>query len=645
MVDPCVVAYDSGRISLRQPAIWLPCSGEHCYNRGSMATRSGRAYLLAPLIYLAVIAGLLFLQFSSGERFARTVGAMSVSGSRFTPSEGDGVGIRSVRLAFRGLVLEFSEDAGLVVETSTELIELPPVDIAYGEDEVVVYFGNDVELVAQDLSHEYGELHLRFDIGSHAGPASRVSVPFQLNSDTTVLGDDPGSIVSVQAGDQTYFFTAPGQSVIDPTNRKIVLAGTNAEQTIRYVQASTDGRSVVNTYFRDGDLWIGAGDMETIIDEFVAAAYEGWSNGRYASSSGTWRTPDGTSAFSEKTLVAYLAEAWSRDEYERAFAEMRRAADLHPDELGLLSAVYVGSLDRARTQFIAADADLAERVRDLLQAGDARLFETPDLFQFAAGHVGLDLYEALLEFAATVPLASVEVRTAVSMVREYALSPTPEERAGEATARFAQLIDDRILPALVHADGGFFVQTSPGQVDVMTSLIAGKALEADGIARNDEQRTMIGRNLIRSAIEREGDYGLLPATLHVRGGSVEREEGWIDPAAVYPLLVENPNYPQVVTLLEFGVPGAFVTAAVPVTAVEITEQTWRFRLTYPRLRTHYVIVHGAPAVRQMELFGQQWRDAPDFEAYSKGRHYVASSQTLLVKYYDDSTQRDMVLYF
>lgn len=610
-----------------------------------MATRSGRAYLLAPLIYLAVIVGLLFLQFSSGERFARTVGAMSVSGSRFTPSEGDGVGIRSVRLAFRGLILEFGEDTGLIVETSTELIELPPVDIAYGENEVVILFGNDVELVARDMSREYGELHVRFDIGAYAGQASRVSVPFQLNSNATALSEEPGSIVSVQAGDHTYFFTTPGRSVIDPANRKIVLTGANAEQTVRYVQASTDGRSVVNTYFRDGDLWIGAGDMETIIDDFVAAAYQGWSDGRYVGSSATWRTPDGTSAFSEKTLVAYLAEAWSRGEYERAFAEMRRAADLHAPKIGLLASVYIGSLDRARRQFVAADAAEAERIRNLVASTDPRVFETPDLLQFAAGHIGLDAYETLLEFAVTVPLTSVEVRTAVGMVREHVLSPAPDLRADEATARFVQLIEDRILPALVHADGGFFVQTSPGQVDVMTSLIAGKALETDGMVRNNEQLTMIGRNLVRSVIERAGTYGLLPATLHVRGGSVEREEGWIDPAAVYPLLVDNPNYPHERTLLDSGVAGAFIVSAVPVSPVEITDQSWRFRLSYPRLRTHYVIVHGAPTISRMELFGQDWRDASDFEAYSKGRHYVTASRTLLVKYYDDSTQRDMVLYF
>jgi len=47
----------------------------------------------------------------------------------------------------------------------------------------------------------------------------------------------------------------------------------------------------------------------------------------------------------------------------------------------------------------------------------------------------------------------------------------------------------------------------------------------------------------------------------------------------------------------------------------------------------------------MELFGQTWRDAPDFEIYSKGRHYDQGSDTLMIKYYDDSVRREIVLFY
>lgn len=639
-----MVAYDSGRTTVRQPDLVVKLDG-HCYNRGSMAKKYRRAYLLAPLIYLAVIVGLLFLQFSSGERFTRNVGTMSVSGTRVTPVEGGGAGVRSVRLSFNGLMLEFDDDSGLVIETPQQLVELTPRDIAYGDAAVLILFGEDVELVAQDLTAEYGELHLRVNLGNYGGSASRVSIPFDLSSDAAPVDQETGTFISIATNGETFFLTTPGRSSVDPLNRKIVLSAADAGQTVRYVQASTDGRSVINTYFRDGDLWIGEADLDAEIDTYVQAGYDGWREERYTPSMGTWRGRDGRAEFREEILTAYLAEAWRRDQYERAFAEMRRAADLHTDSLGLLSAPFVGSLDRAREQFLAADAAEAARIEGLLQAGDPRVFETPDLFRFAVDHVSLDLYERLVEFARTVPFASLQIPTVVALLRHHALAVHPVEEIGHVTGRFVPLLEDRVLPALVHADGGFFIQSSPGQVDVRTSLDAGLVLEELGRRDTNEQHIMIGRNLIRSVLARADQYGLLPATLHVRGGSVEREDGGIDPAEVYPLLVDNPNYPHEVSLYGEGRAEGFVFSAVPVSVVEITEEQWRFRLSYPRLRTHHVIVQGAPPIARMELFGQQWRDASDFEIYSKGRHYVASSQTLLVKYYDDSTQRDMVLYF
>ncbi|TFH04731.1 MAG: hypothetical protein E4H09_03170 [Spirochaetales bacterium] len=68
-------------------------------------------------------------------------------------------------------------------------------------------------------------------------------------------------------------------------------------------------------------------------------------------------------------------------------------------------------------------------------------------------------------------------------------------------------------------------------------------------------------------------------------------------------------------------------------------------LEYPRLRTHFLLFQGVPEFRQMELFGQTWRDAPDFEIYSKGRHYKGETNTLMIKYYDDSTRRDIAITF
>ena len=85
--------------------------------------------------------------------------------------------------------------------------------------------------------------------------------------------------------------------------------------------------------------------------------------------------------------------------------------------------------------------------------------------------------------------------------------------------------------------------------------------------------------------------------------------------------------------------------AVDVTPVTLTDTEWRFRLEYPRLQTHYLYIQGVPSFSRLELFGQTWRNAPDFEIYSKGRHYNEASDTLMIKYYDDSVERDVAIFF
>ncbi|MFW5688879.1 MAG: hypothetical protein ACOC1U_04830, partial [Spirochaetota bacterium] len=127
--------------------------------------------------------------------------------------------------------------------------------------------------------------------------------------------------------------------------------------------------------------------------------------------------------------------------------------------------------------------------------------------------------------------------------------------------------------------------------------------------------------------------------------TVETSDGVVPPEALYPLLAEAPAYPRQVSLYEEVGSGHWVWTIVPVTPVRLTEGEWRFELTYPRLRTFFLTFQGIPEFTRMELFGQTWRNAPDFEIYSKGRHYNDETDTLMIKYYDDSVRREVVVFF
>ena len=89
--------------------------------------------------------------------------------------------------------------------------------------------------------------------------------------------------------------------------------------------------------------------------------------------------------------------------------------------------------------------------------------------------------------------------------------------------------------------------------------------------------------------------------------------------------------------------GSFIWTIVDITEIDITEERYRFALTYPRNQTHYLIFQGVPPFDSMNLFGRLWRNDPFFEAYIKGRHYDPSTETLMIKYTDNSVQQEIVL--
>jgi hypothetical protein len=194
------------------------------------------------------------------------------------------------------------------------------------------------------------------------------------------------------------------------------------------------------------------------------------------------------------------------------------------------------------------------------------------------------------------------------------------------------------------------LQTSPGQINLYQSVLAGRALEQVGVrgqgaVADNPLAITVGRNLMGSALALAGPYGTLPASLIIRGEGIEASTSRFPPERIYPHLAASRAYPEMTSFYAQLGSGHWSWTVVPFESIELDEEQWRFVMEYPRLRTHYLIFFGIPNFDRMTLFGQTWRDAPDFEVYSKGRHYDSASDTLMIKYYDDSVRREIILYF
>lgn len=608
-------------------------------------TQSGRAYFLVPIIYIGVIFGLLFLQFSGGERFTRSVGPLTLNATRGAASDDGTPEVRELTLSFDGISFWFAEETGLIVETADNVTDMHAIGYEVLDDGFEIEFEGGYALSLLIATDPARELQLRLDLPDEPDDVREVSIPFDLAAAPIDSDATRTSFVTLRVEEDEYYFTAPPRATIDLENRKIVLEPEAAGQAIRYVEATEGDPSRVVGWFEDETLAIDEASYEATVGRWVESAYEGWEDGRYNSTGLTWDGPGGFESFSEEALTAYLAEAWARDEYDRAFAEMRRAIDLHPDELSLLSAPFLGNLNEVTERFIEDDRARIDLLEEQLDAQDTTLFRRPSIFLLAADRGSEEVYSRLLEFTREVDLRSLDLRSSIGLLRNLFLDPLPDDRASSLALRSVDLIQLKLLGAIARTDAGFFVQTSPGQIDLYQSAVAGAVLEAYGSSRGERTITTIGRNLVSSVLSLADGDGMVPSSLLVRGETVETADGALAPERLYPLLAEAPNYPHEVSLYEEAGSGAWIWTVVNVRPIRMSESEWRFELAYPRLRTHFVVLQGVPSFERMELFGQTWRDAPDFEVYSKGRHYDAETDTLMIKYYDDSVRREVAVFF
>ncbi|MFW6213178.1 MAG: hypothetical protein ACOC8L_09780 [Spirochaetota bacterium] len=616
-----------------------------------MSLRISKAYFLVPPLYVALIIGLLILQFAGGERTTRSVGQLVLQATRSAVSQEGGPSVRSLDLEFGGLRLPFTENSSVTLVSAIESRDLGVLSYEQTENGFLVNLEEGFVLSARTSTDPVRELQLVLLSPENLDATyDRIELPFSLKSGASVGELGSSTFLSIETAERDYYLTVPPNAFIDREQQRIVLEPSATGDAIRYVEAATGDPTRVTAWFQEPGVQMSQRDIDLVLGSFVDAAYLGWSSGRYDPPTLTWEAPGTGRQFSEAALTAYLAEAWNRGDYQRAFTEMRRAIDLHPEQLSLLSSAFLGNLDTIQRETLAADRERVQALSAQIVRRDPSIFETTDLFQFAAARGSEDLYASLLEFAQSVQVPTLDVASAVGLLANISIAEWPDDRMQSLARELGGPLYRLLLASIVRTPEGFFLQTSPGQINLYQSLLAGRALEQLGVqglgaVADNPLAIIVGRNLMASALALAGPYGTLPASLIIRGEGIEASTSRFAPERIYPHLTSNRAYPQMTSFYAELGSGHWSWTVVPLDTVELEDEQWRFVMEYPRLRTHYVMFFGVPSFDRMTLFGQTWRDAPDFEIYSKGRHYDEETDTLMIKYYDDSVRREIILIF
>ena len=609
-----------------------------------MKKRLGRALFVIPVVYAGIIALLVFLQFSDDQNFMYQHGGLTLRGRRALALEHEEAPITEVRLLFAGLEFPFTPDTpvSLTGGDGTETI-LALLGYETMEDGFQVLLQNDVRVRFQLTGDAGDELHIRPLLPNPLPGTTAITIPYTTVAGAQRASETVGNSVPIVFNSRTFMLAPPPRAVLSEAGLR--LPTDVPSQTVRYTAVVEQRENVVERWFSDRTLAIPDQAYDRAKREFIDRAYRGWRTSRFNAGTGRWAVRGMSPAFREDILTATLAEAWTRGEFSAVFTDMRRAADLHPDQVGLLSSPFLGNLRPIKFQVQEQDTRTNQQLLQQATARDPEVFRFRGLIPFALHRGSVQLADEVLAFLSALNFRDLDLYQSVGLLANAALHDNQTDAARRAFARFDALIAERLFPALVRTSEGVFLESAPGQIDVELSLLAGLAMEGEGRRLRNNQYLDIGRNLVVSALSLGDNEGFLPRVLVTQPEGVHVAEGVMGPEELYPLISRNPAFPRMVSLYDALGPGAWIWTVAGITNARASATEFSFTVQSPPNQTHYLIVQGVRPFASMELFGLEWRNDPSFEMYARGRHYNAQTRSLLIKYTDALSERPVVLRF
>ncbi len=606
------------------------------------------SFVYIPLIYLVIIFGLVLLQFSGGSLFNSRLGPISLSGTFELKGGNKDKQLASITVNAQGLQLIFDKDHPLIVQNMNDsVLELPIRSYSSTQNGFLLGFDFDMQIEVSYTASQPEDIQISVRPANSMLPLKAVMISFIAPKDSLKSNGQTMTGMELRSGANSFALTLPSRAFINTDKKQIVIPG-DGNKNLRIAKKQSTSGDIFEDLVKNQVANISAADYSKAIGTYVDASFNGWRSTRYNSGNGTWSFRDSEGRFDEEILVGLLSEAWARNDYARAFNDMRSAADLHQANLTHRSSVFLGSLRRITNELVAQDRVESSRLSDLINQKNPDVFLKPGLFQFAIDRGTGGLSAKVLQFAESLTLSELSPVQALGILQNIYLSELPDDGLYVQLERFNSLIKDKILSNIVGADEGYFFKSTGNRSQSLYSVMAGRVLEKAGERLADERMTNLGKIMVMSIIKLGDSVGYVPAELEFSAGSISSTISYLGPESIYWILNSNPNFPRYVSLNRQLGPGNWFYTIAKVNTINIRPDEYRFNFSYPRSRTHFLFFKSFPNIDAqvgLQLFGRVWRNAGDFEVYSKGRFYNPETRTLMIKYFDDSVQGDLVILY
>ena len=564
-------------------------------------------FVFLPFLYLAVVLALIAVQFSKkSDSFTQSLGDLTIAGKV-------GSGSQPAELTLRGRGVEFLFDGNhiLAVDGKDGPARLRPVSWAWKDGNVVVTFQKGLQLAFEKSD---SSLLVHPVVNDALKAFTLVRIPFGPQGGTRInRGTRDAFIELVRDKDRQLASVDGAQDKIDLDNSFVLNAGKNGFRPARLDPLTTSPDLAWITLDNASD----PNAAEAALTQYWNKAYAAWPS---------------APALSSKLVDAWGREALLRGDYPTVIAKIQALQARDQKSWGFDAVSYLGNVVELTAQQRQAVETASSRTQPDW-TGQGRLWADARLYgpTGSADRVKDLLVKGKLPDAAPALIAVLQNLSAIQ-----ALQPS------DALAARIQDVQAALLTKVVRREGDLFVRTADGLLDLRSSLLLGRQWLDLSRTLSNQAYGSAGAQLVASALANQDAAGRLPEILVTQDGKIARQEGTILPEEIYAAVKPAPSSE---TDLAGWTPPAFVRTPAVVVSKAISDADARFTFRFPTGTAEHIVISGVPAFDHITMHGIRWRTDPQFQSYTDGWAYSASTKTLYVKIKHREDLEELIIHF
>lgn len=590
-----------------------------------------------PLFYIIVVLILLANYIFDSQKTSFTWGELSVritTNEKNTPSllhnaknlSLEKIGVSFVRITLPQAKITFSTHSS--ISTNREYGILSTIAALPSGDGFVLSFGDKTFISFQTNLLKPKEV----SIIVHAQPKDQIQFPVFLPLGTKSSLIENSLLLSranlsskVLASSYAYFSQTK-------TSLSFVSQSTHTSFHFSIVQSNTPP-----TITRIPTLSLNTKkEAEQSVVEYIDKAFLSWTSKRFNTSLGAWKQPEGFFGFSEKILVSTYAEAMKRQELPRIKIALDKAAFLNKHALSWRSANFtlnghtlIPSLFEDITstqQYILTE--IANNNRTILN--NLSLWQTIPLWKNKTNQ------QEFYSFLTATPPVNTSPEISAILLHQSIINPWKELNHYVNTNN--KIFEQNIINNTVIANKGYLLLNSNKNIDVFSSIIAGKYLSS--YASLDSLKRL-GARMLQTALSLSDDYGVLPQ-LFVYNNPGFVSLGYITPETIYPILSSNSLYPKI---KKSKLDSIFYLSNSPIT-VKPSSNNIQLSIHNPENEiTQYVYVWPIPKPNRIYAFDVFWTGKTFPQNFSQGISYNSTYELLIIKMLSRNQEEIIALEF